>query len=81
MVLVGLAHILIEAKVFKEVVALKDCVMLDHPVVRFTHVRLEQNSGNICMVRRTKRVANVVQQSTDDVLLVFTILMSERCCL
>ena len=55
--------------------------MLNHPVIRFTHIRLEQNGSDIRVVCWTKRVSNVVQQSTDNVFLVFTIFMSKRGCL
>ena len=41
MVLVLIAHIAIKTHVVKKVIPLKNAVMFHHPVIRFTHIRLE----------------------------------------
>ena len=61
MVFVLIPQISIEAHKVKEVISLKNAVMLNHPVVGLTHIRLEQYRCHIRMVSGTQRIANIVQ--------------------
>ena len=62
----------------EEVVALEDPVHLDHPVIRLGHERLEDGGGDVGVVVGSERVADVVQQRADDVLLVASVPESPR---
>src|SRR5205823_730258 len=56
--------------VVEEVVALEDGVLLHHPVVLGRHEGLEDGGGDVGVVVGAERVADVVEQGADDVLLV-----------
>ena len=60
-----IAHIAIETHVMKKVIPLENSVMLDHPVVGFTHIGLQKHGRDIGVVGGTQRVTNVVQQGTN----------------
>ncbi len=70
MILELLAQVPVHAQVMKEVIALKDPVLLHHPQIFRTHERLENRCGDVRMVVGAEGVANVVQQCADHVFLV-----------
>ena len=56
----------------EKVVALENPVMLDHPVVRLRDKGLQYHRRHVSMIEAAKRIANVMQQSADDVLVILT---------
>jgi hypothetical protein len=56
----------------EEIIALKNSVMLDHPVIFCRDKRLQYHCCNIGMVRAAKGVANIMEQCADNVLFIFT---------
>lgn len=65
-----LTGVAIETDVMPEVVALEDPVMLNHPVVGCRNHRLQNRSGYIGMVHRSEVVTDVMDQSTQHILVV-----------
>ena len=68
----------VHAEVVEEVVALEDGVLLHHPVVLLRHERAEDGGGDVGVVVGAERVADVVEQGADDVLLVLAGPMGRR---
>src|SRR6202000_1576757 len=65
-----LAHVTVDAEMVEEIIALEDAVLLDHPVIGFRDEGLETRRRDIRMVVYAERVADVVNKSADDILLV-----------
>ena len=68
-----LASFAIKADVVPEVIALKNSVLGDHEMVGFTCEGFDHRRRNVRMVVRRERVADVVQQCTDDVFIVASV--------
>src|SRR4051812_15713206 len=60
-----LAQVPVAADVVEEIVTLEDAVLLHHPVVLLGHERLQDRGGDVGVVERPQRVADVVQQRAD----------------
>ena len=50
-------------------------MMLHHPVICFRYEWLQDASSNVRVIKRSKRVSDVVEQCADDVLVVTTIFL------
>src|SRR5262245_61207657 len=68
-----LASVPVEADVVPEVVALEDAVVGDHPEIGRGYERLEDGGSDGRMVEGRQRVAHVMQEGTQYVLLVLTV--------
>src|SRR5664280_1843426 len=65
-----LTGVAVETEMVEEEVSLKDPVLLDHPMVLLAHERLHYCRGDVRVVERSERVADVVQESAKHVLVV-----------
>ena len=66
-----LAHVAVETDVMEEIIALEYTVMLDDPVHLLVDERLQDRRGDVRMIVAAERIANVVEQRSDDVILRF----------
>src|SRR4029450_6591613 len=73
------AHVAVHSEVVKEIIALEDAMMLDHPVELVVDEGLQDRRGDLGMIVGTKRVADIMQQGHDDVGLAFAATMGARC--
>jgi hypothetical protein len=73
-----LAHVLVEAEVLEEVVALEDGVFLHHPQALLRDERLQDRRRDVRMVVAAERVADIVQERAHHVLLVAPITVRAR---
>ncbi|CAI8385440.1 MAG: Uncharacterised protein [Hyphomonas sp. TMED17] len=64
------AHIAIQTEMMEKIIALENSVIGDHPVVLLRNEWLQYCRSNIGMIEAPERIANIVQQSTDNILLV-----------
>ena len=65
-----LTHVAIHADMVEEIVALENVMVLDHPKVGSTDKRLENGGRDVGVVVRSQRIANIVQQSADDIFII-----------
>ena len=65
-----LPEVAVHAEVVEEVVALEDGVLFHHPVVLLRHERPEDGGGDVGVVVGAQRVADVVEEGADEILLV-----------
>ena len=65
-----LAHVPVEPQVVEEVIPLEDAVMLDHPMVLLRHEGLDDGGGDVGVIVRAERIADIVQQRADHIFLV-----------
>ena len=64
-------HVSVKTQVVEEVVSLKDAVLFDHPEVLFRNERLQNRYSDVRVIVRTECVANVVEESANNVLVRF----------
>ena len=62
-----LTHVRIHADMMEKIVTLENVMVLDHPKVEFIDKRLEKSGRDVGVVVRSQRIANIVQQSADDI--------------
>src|SRR6056297_2572766 len=77
-VAVALAGVLVEPDVVPEVVALELAVVLHHEMVRLGHERLHDGGRDLRVGVRAQRVADVVDQCAEDVLVVLAVALGAR---
>ena len=65
-----IAQVAVEAEEVEEVVALEDGMLLDHPVQLVAHERFDDRRGDVGVVVRPERVADVVDEGAGDVVVV-----------
>ena len=65
-----LAHVAVESQEVEEVIPLEDAVVLDHPMVLLRHEGLDNGGGDVGVVVRAERIADVVQQHADHIFVV-----------
>src|SRR5262249_4925801 len=70
-------HVAVHADVMEKVVALKDPVLLHHPMVLLGNERLQDRGSYVRMVKRAEGVADIMQQCTGDVFVVASVLHGE----
>src|SRR4029078_9987990 len=74
-----LPHIAVHTEVLEKVVSLENSMVLDHPVILVRDERFQDRGANIRMIVSAKGVADIMQQGTDHILLIPTILVSSSC--
>ena len=65
-----LTHVAIHADMLEEIIALENVMVLDHPKIGFINKRLENGSRDVGVVVRSQCIANIVQQSADDIFII-----------
>jgi hypothetical protein len=70
------AHIPIHANVVKEVIALKNAVVLHHPQISFRDKGFENRRCDVRVIEGTQGIANIVQQRADHIFIVTPIAQS-----
>ncbi len=73
-----LAHVTVHANVMEKIVALKDAVFVDHPMVFFRYERLQNGRADFWMIERAECVSDVVQQRAHNLFVVATVFQGER---
>ena len=65
-----LTHVAIHVYMVEKIVALENVMVLDHPKIGFTNKRLENGCRDVGVVIRPQCIANIVQQSADDIFII-----------
>ena len=60
----------VHANMVEEMVALKDAVLFNHPMILVRNERLEDRGCDVGMIERAERVSNVVKEGAGHVLVV-----------
>ena len=67
------AHVSVEAEIVEEIVPLEDAVIGDHPVIGLRDVGLQDRGGDVGVVGRSQRIADVMQERTDHIFFIPTV--------
>jgi hypothetical protein len=78
---VSLALVLVDAHLIAVEVGLKDAVYFQHPAIGFADEGTQDGRDHLAVVEGAQGLAGVVQQTTDDVLLILPIAMRTGRCL